>query len=1159
MTLFLHRAAATGALADGLADLLAEPLADPFAQEVVAVPARGVERWLAQRLSHRLGVGTRGGDGVCAGVRFLNPHSLISLVLGIERDDPWHPDQLAWTVLRAIDESLHEPWAGPLATHLGADGTLDETEQDLRRGRRYAVARRLAGLLSGYAVQRPAIVADWRTGGGGDGLGEPLPEDLAWQPHLWRAVLELVDAPAPDLRHAEVVAALQAGGADLELPGRLSLFGHTRIATSEVEVLAALAEHRDVHLWLPQASPAAWKSLRAVVSAGPAPRIEDASVDHIDHPLLASLGRDARELQRTLATASEQDELEDELLPDGDGSPGQPPSLLRWLQQDLKADHVPTAAERAARIVAADDVSVQIHACHGRGRQIQVLRDVLTGLLEDHPELEPRDILVMCPDIDAYAPLVHAGFGLGEVVRAVRPDADDAGHPAHRLRVMLADRAPGYTNPLLGLAARLVELAGGRLTAGEVLDLARSAPVRRRFSLDDDDLDRIAGWVEEVAIRWGLDANHRATYQLGNFTQNTWRTGLDRVLTGAALDGRDTTHLGQTVALDDLDSGDIDLAGRLAELIDRIGTTLGTLHECRAAGDWTRTLREGVLGLADVAPADAWQATQLERELARIESAARRGTSSTDLALSDVHTMLAEHLAGRATRSSFRTGTLTVCTMVPMRSVPHRVVALVGLDDGVFPRTTTPDGDDALSRSPVTGERDTRAEDRQLLLDAVMAAEKALIITYTGADEHTGAERPPAVPLGELLDALHGTATRPEEIPLVRRHPLQPYDARNLGGSTAGEPALLPAGRPFSFDPSALAGARAHLSRPAGGGVAVTDVTGVLVPEPLPPLGGEDVDLANLQRFLAQPAQAFLRQRLGLILPDGPEAASEGIPIDLDGLEKWQIGNRMLDAVLGGTRLDQARREEHWRGSAPPGELGNALLADVAANVDGIARETLARRDGPATGTDIDIELPDGRRLTGTVADLYGTPMRAITSTYSSIRAKQRLRSWVTALVLSAAGHAGATSHVLGQLRLGRRSYVGHYEHGPVDQQVALAILVQLVDLYDRGMAEPLPLPIQTANAFAQTFRAQGGDEGAAMEAAEKKWKTVSGWYTSVGEQDDPAFVRVFGPDAGLWDVAGEPREDEHWRTGVGTRFGQLALQLWEPVLVLGAESEERL
>ncbi|QDO90127.1 exodeoxyribonuclease V subunit gamma [Ornithinimicrobium ciconiae] len=1150
MTLFVHRATSTDVLADGLAELLATPLEDPFAEEVVAVPAKGVERWLAQRLSHRLGAGPGGGDGVCAGVRFLNPHSLVSLVLGIERDDPWHPEQLTWPVLRAIDESLGEDWATPLAVHLGTRGADDDTEAELRRGRRYAVARRLAGILSSYAEQRPSLIADWRSGGSGDGLGGPLPDDLAWQPHLWRRVLELVDADPPEVRRDRVVTALRAGGepAGLELPGRLSLFGHTRIASSEVSVLEALAAHRDVHLWLPQASPAAWDRLTEAVAQGPVVRTADDSVVVVEHPLLASLGRDMRELQRTLAPAGAVDRPLGQLLTTTTASP--PTTLLGWLQDDLRRDRQPEADEVAGRVLETDDDSVQVHACHGRGRQVQVLRDVLAGLLQDRPDLEPRDILVMCPDIDAYAPLVHAGFGLGEVVREV-----DA-HPAHGLRVMLADRAPRHTNPLLALASQLVALAGSRLTTSEVLDLARSAPVRRRFGLDDDALERIGTWVEEVAVRWGLDAEHRGRYALANFGQNTWRTGLDRVLTGAVLDGQEVTHLGHTLALDDLDSGDINLAGRLAELVDRLGGTLRDLHGCQHAHEWTRVLLEGVRGLADVPGEDEWQVTQLERELARIADAARRDTGSTTLALSDIRAMLQEHLAGRATRSSFRTGTLTICTMVPMRSVPHKVVCLVGLDDGVFPRTTAADGDDALARRPVTGERDTRAEDRQLLLDAVMAAQDTLVITYTGADEHSGAPRPPAVPLGELLDALHETASRPGGAgPLVRHHPLQPYDVRNLGGVAPDLPPLRPDAMPFSFDPCALAGAEAALSRPAvpetGGGASW------LVDEPLRERveQSRDVDLEDLQRFLAQPAQGFLRQRLGLLLPDQPEESAEGIPIELDGLERWKIGDRMLRAVLAGAHPDDSRQQELWRGSVPPGELGRAVLEEVDERVRNIARAAMPHLESPGDIIDLDIALPSGRRLTGTIGPLHGTPPGVVIATYSTIRAKQRLRSWVTALALAAHGQTWPTSQVIGQMRQGRNPRVVRMTHGPVDPDTALRLLGELVDVYDRGMRTPLPLGVQSAAAFAESY-ASNGDEKGALTDASKKWETTTGWYTSVGEQDDPAFRRVFGDGARLVDLAGVAGEDEVWSERIHTRFGQFALRVWLPLLTDGPESK---
>ncbi|MDO5710367.1 MAG: exodeoxyribonuclease V subunit gamma [Micrococcales bacterium] len=1216
MTLHVHRANAIGELADGLAELLARPLADPFAQEFVAVPAKGVERWLAQRLSHRLGAEGGARDGVCAGVRFLNPHSLVALVLGVEYDDPWHPDRLAWAVLRAIDESLDEPWATTLAAHLGHDGAVD----DPRRGRRYAVARRLAGLFASYAVQRPSLITAWRltrastdaggtdegavaaTGAGdGDGLGGLLEPDLSWQPHLWRRVLDLVDAPPPDVRHGQVIAALRSGDDDLELPGRLSLFGHTRIAVSEAELIGALAQRRDVHLWLPQASPAAWDALAAQVSVGPIRRAHDRSVELVRHPLLAGFGRDARELQRTLCVAGGVDDplgvteqLDSVEAADAARTKRPVPTLLRWLQADLREDHVPDPAERATRTVSAWDRSVQIHACHGAARQVEVLREVVTGLLADDPTLEPRDILVMCPDIDVFAPLVHAGFGLDALLADAGETSpsgpktsrgpDDAttllGHPAHGFRVRLADRAPSQTNPLLELAARLITLADSRLTVGEVLDLARSAPVRRRFGFEADDLDRMGDWVGEVTVRWGLDEEHRGDYGLSRFAQNTWRSGLDRILVGAALDGRDHDHLGTTLALPDLDSSDIDLVGRFAEFINRLGGTLAELRGCDHAAQWVTSLREGVRRLAEVNRADAWQLPQFTVELARIEAAAAREGDCTTLRLADVHALLAEHLTGRATRSNFRTGTLTVCTMVPMRSVPHRVVCLVGLDDGVFPRAGTPDGDDVLARAPVTGERDARSEDRQLLLDAVMSAGDTLVVTYTGADEHTGRPRPAAVPLGELIDALATTASGPGVQALVTRHPLQTYDPRNFGATTSSprgsaQGLLRPDAGPFAFDPSALAGATAAL----GPRVEFAPFEGLrlpAVPEP-------DVDLDDLIRFLTHPARAFLRTRLGIRAPQEPGQRSEGIPLELDGLSTWHIGDRMLRAVLGGRDLQDVRNAELWRGELPPGLLGGRILDGVTEQVKDLATAGWAvlgqgapGQPADLSGIDLDIDLPGPppkRSLWGTVPQVVrvhpavggveadgarvGTCLRTVEITYSTVGAAHRLRSWLLALALNAGlaeGSPGATSHVLGQSRRGRRKVLVHYAHGPVPPRDARRLLADLVELRDRGLREPLALPVETACAWAsaQLDPDPGADPFAAASSA---WTTNDNSPgTRPGEQDDPSHLLIHGGPVPLDRILGEPAPDELWSPGVTSRLGQLALRVWAPILTCGAE-----
>ncbi|CAN5676803.1 exodeoxyribonuclease V subunit gamma [soil metagenome] len=1144
MTLRIHRAQATDLLADGLGQLLSSPLADPFAEEVVVVPARGVERWLTQRLSHRLGHGPRGGDGVCAGVRFLNPHSLVSMLLGKERDDAWDPDRMVWPLLDVIDGSLDEAWCGTLAAHLGHG--VDGEQGVLRRSRRYSVARRLAGLFAAYAVQRPGLLTQWREGQDTDGAAGAIASDLAWQPELWRRLVVAIDAPPPDVRHLETLTRLRTGGDGLDLPSRLSLFGHTRLPVTEVELLGALGELRDVHLWLPQVSEPLWDALADLSAEGPVARADDLSIRAVGHPLLGSLGRDARELQRTLGRAGAGGfETLASLAPRPAGGAPEPAggaTLLGWLQGDLRANAEPGAAARADRVLADDDRSVQVHACHGATRQVDVLREVLVGLLQDDPTLEPRDILVMCPEIEAYAPLIQAGFGLADL-----PGAQDV-HPGHRLRLRLADRALSSTNPLLALAASLVELAGGRLTATEVLDLASAEPVRRRFSFDDDDLAQLALWVEQAGIRWGIDGTHRSSYGL-SITENTWDFGLSRILLGVTMTGDDHRYVADALPVDDVSSNDIDLVGRFTEYVDRVRVFVEAAGRATAIGQWVAGLSDAVEQLTDVPPLEAWQRAQFDRELAWIndDAASTSSTSAgTPLLLADVRHLLHHRLGGRPTRANFRTGTLTVCTMVPMRSVPHRVVCLLGLDDGVFPRSGSVDGDDALARNPMTGERDVRSEDRQLFLDAILAAEETLVVTYTGANEHTGAERPPAVPLGELLDALDRTATVSGVVPtsstsrggatsrdgaanrVVVRHPLQPFDVRNL------VPGELVGGRPFSFDRASLEGARAARG-------TRTPATTMLV-EPLVERPHQDVALADLQAFLAHPARAFLRSRLDVIAPLAAEETFDAIPLTLDGLEKWKIGDRMLADVLAGTHPGDVVRAEQLRGDLPPGPLGGQALQEIVNHLKGLIEQTDPLRDTDPRTVDVDIDLGEGRRLTGTVGSVFGHKLVSVS--YSSLAAKHRLRSWLDVLALSA-GHPDQnwTAHALG--RRGRNT--AHALIGPLDHR-ADQWLRDLVDLYDRGRREPLPMPVKTACAYAEATLQRGGSMSP-LDRARKEWETDRfSPYGIKGEEADPAHVQVYGEGAPIDCLLTTPRDDEQWNAEP-YRLGQLALRLWLPLL----------
>ena len=315
-------------------------------------------------------------------------------------------------------------------------------------------------------------------------------------------------------------------------------------------------------------------------------------------------------------------------------------------------------------------------------------------------------------------------------------------------------------------------------------------------------------WVAESGIRWGFDAPHREPFKLGALHANTWRRGLDRMLVGVAMTEDDSRLVQGVLPLDDVDSGAIDLAGRFAEFVDRVKAAADALTEPKPVARWIDAIAHAADSLTATSERESWQRRELQRLLGDVDAEAGDGisTGGPELELADVRVLLADRLRGRPTRANFRTGHLTVCTLVPMRSVPHRVVCVLGLDDGEFPRRTRRDGDDLLLAEPHVGDRDPRAEDRQMLLDALMAATERLIITYSGDDERTNLRRPPAVPVGELLDIVDRTVSAEHGSPrdqVVIHHPLQPFDPRNF------VPGKLVPGRPWSFDPQALAGAQA--------------------------------------------------------------------------------------------------------------------------------------------------------------------------------------------------------------------------------------------------------------------------------------------------------------------------------------------------------------
>lgn len=1095
MPIVVHRSDRPEALADGLAAMLRDDPGDVFDLAWVVVPAQGVQRWLTQRLSHVLGADAA-EDGVCAGLELISPASLVGLLLGRDREDPWLPDRLAWPTLAAIDECMGAPGFEALTRHLGGGPAEDRRELEwlrtARQARRYAVARRLAGLFSSYARERPAMLAEWEAGGSGDGCGGPLDADLAWQPELWRGVRAQVarrtgTIESPSARHARVVDELRGGTVDLAVPGRINLFGHTRLPASEIELLAALGAHSEVHLWLPHPSPALWAAVAENVRpVGPTARGVDDSATLANHPLLATLGRDIRELEQGLVAVGAE-------VPAALHSPHSAEAFvtrLALLQADVRANRSPDPT----RPLAEGDLSVQVHSCHGRSRQVEVLREVLTQIFEDEPALEPRDVLILTPDVEEFAPLVRAAFDSGITTPGATPR-----HPGHDLRVQLADRRLAATNPLVDLAQLVVGLVSGRITASEVLGLAAHEAVARRFGFDEDDLATLGHWVAESGARWGLDAAHRGEYGLRDVADNTWSAALDRLALGVGVAAGSSASAADDAPFDDIGSNDIRLVGRFLELLDQVGVAAEHVRRPTGEGgvrgrlttrEWTDWLRVTVTSLGDVARADRWQQAQFLAELANIAD----GGEGLPLRIEDVVVLLGHRWGARPSRANFRTGAMTVCTMVPMRSIPHRVVAVLGVDDGAFPRSPVVDGDDALARRPLVGQRDPRSEDRQLLLDALMSASDHFVAIYSGHDEHTGARRPPAVPLQELISAAertgHVARTSANEEGFVRNHPLQAFDARNFGPCAPVESG--------SFDKAALDGAVALRGHRAEGKMTRPLLVSKPLPEVSPPITA--VTLHELTRFYENPAREFSRQRLGVGVPREEDAPTDHIKIDLDGLETWQIGDRVLRAVLDGGDAVTALDREQRAGTLPPVALGGRVRHDIAATVAAIARGVVV---GARRSVDVRIDLPSGIRVTGVVSGVEDH--RLTLTTYSRIDAKHEIVAWVRLLALAVTEPDSRwTAELTG--KMGAIRLVAP----PAEQ--AIVLLDGLVDVRTRGLRYPLGLPPKSARAFA--MQAARGDDPAALRSA--LLAADAEWAGRFPERDDRWWVALLGTDAPL-------------------------------------------
>lgn len=1120
VSFFLHRSNGLESLTDRLAEVVGTPVASPTVPELLVVQSRGMERWLSQQLARRF--------GVWANAQFLFPRNLVERVLQHVLDDapevglPFSRESLTWGVAALLPELLPTPAFEALRVYLDRDGG---------GVRRLQLARRVGDLFDQYVVYRPELIDAWERG-----------EQDDWQAVLWRALAKrgrgrhLADRAGECLSRLAQAERGERPGAESVLgglPDRVTLFGISTLPPLFLRVLSGLSAHLDVHLL--QLSPCQeyWADLRpADASPDPPPGAADPLVNDAN-PLLASLGKLGRDFQTVLEDEVRYQELPGDLYLDPLRE-SRPATVLGILQSDILHQRRRSALGGAAEpvVIAAEDDSLAVHSCHGPMREAEVLRDQLLALFDADPSLEPRHVLVMTPDIDTYAPYVDAAFGATAVIP-----------------YSVADRSLRQEHPVVEGFLAVLDVLGGRFPASAVVDLLAHAAIRERFGFGDEDVETARGWIAGASIRWGVDADHRVELGLPSYAENTWRFGLDRLLLAHAMPPDGKTLFAGTLpcgaAAEDQTGG----LGPLAELCETLFELRTRLAAERSVAAWRDVLVE-VLERTVSAEGEPLQHQLVREGLQSLADHALVARFDDPVSLDAIRDELVGGFDAAVGTAGFLTGGVTVCELLPMRSIPFRVIALLGMNDDAFPRLQRRLGFDRMGKKPRAGDRSPRDDDRYQLLECLLAARERLLVTYVGQSSRDNSALPPSVVVSELLDAVAEScvvadAPDPDRVKaqeavrehFVLCHPLQPFSPRYFDATDEV--------RLFSYDPSqALGAARLQAERQPRSRF-LTQLT--------PPEQQDELTLETLVRFFDNPARSLLAGTLGLRLGGEVVQLEDREPMELDGLERWQLGARLLDEGLAGGERPEGGMTDLYPvvradGVLPLGWPGRLAYEEILPSVDTLRqglREWVTQVELPALRVDV---ACGQTRLTGWLKGLRAEAQ--LWYRYGSLRAKDLLAAWVRHLALcamakEAGGRVPDMTVLVGQaVKKGSLADVRQLIPTPD----APAILASLVRLYDAGQRTSLRFFPEASLAYARVMhRADVADEDAlstarvaALLAAQKAFQ--SSRYTR-GDQDD-VYVRQahLGVDALL---SAQPEGVE----GEGPTFIALAESVFGPLL----------
>lgn len=1034
-------------LLDALATVLQPPLASPFEPEVIVMQSKGMQRWLSMELAKRFGVWANG--------QYPFPNSFVTqlfarVLTDLGDSDPFSPGVMTWKIFGLLPDCIGNAVFAPLRHYLVDD------RDDLKR---FQLAQKIADTFDQYTLYRADMLKRWEQ-------TDVSGSDEAWQALLWRKLVAGSEGQHRGRLKEQFCNLIGAAAPNpMLLPERVSLFGISYLPNYHLEIIAAAAQVTEINLFLLSPTREYWadilseKSLARLAAEERDLRIEG-------NPLLASLGRLGRDFSGMaieLGTLAVRD-MDLYAEPEGDG-------LLHSIQSDILNLN---GAEKGTirKTITKGDRSVQIHSCHSPMREVEVLYDQILSLLENEPGLESRDILVMTPDIETYAPYITAVF-------------DGVRDQNRRIPFSIADRRLASEGEVASALIRLLALPGSRLGVVQLLDILSLSPVRRKYGLEEEDLATIRDWLERTHVRWGLDEQDRLDLGLPGYRSNSWRAGLDRLLLGYAMSDLDRNLFNNMLPFDDMEGSIVLLLGKLYDFVDRVGQVVHELDRPRPLRDWSEQVRnllnEFVVSEDDTARELA-VISRLVEELVQQEQQSGYGG---EISFAVIRALVSSSLEQEQKGLGFMTGGVTFCAMLPMRSIPFKVIAMIGMNDGAFPRQNSAQGFDQIAQSPPKrGDRSLRDEDRYLFLETLLSARSCLYISYIGQSIRDNSEMPPSVLVSELLDAIRrgfvpdgGGCT--VEHQLVTRHRLQAFSRQYF----SGDPQL------FSYSGD---NCRALIEKQSGG---ANPALFMPIPMAEPDQEWRDVPLAKLLRFFANPARFFLENRLGIRLENIAEALEEREPFATEGLISYTLKSEILDAALKGDNPELLLPKVRSLGILPPARHGDLLFAEQVSEVKKLAGTVSGTIGAAAALPHLDVDLGiGGFRLYGRLNQIW--PERMYRYRCAKTKAKDLIRCWIEHLVLNAAGVEGYPRGSMLIMADKCASFT------PVADPQTL--LQSILELYWQGLRTPLPFFPESALAYA------GSKIPWDLGKARAKWKDDS--YNDIpGEGSDPCFRLCFG------------------------------------------------